>query len=185
MRGGECPLLCCLLIPSHFGKISQREECVLGFQLLHILSITSDFGTEIHQQECGAVNVHSCSFCLSHHILGKYVTSWKTPATIACFAHHADPILLLSISRPMENQQENRHSSTSHCSHRNKGQTESFSKRRFNLYELMQLVKDTFTKIVNDVCSSSNSSWHVENSAHSCLHYSMASWQREVVPDAL
>ncbi|KRY94564.1 hypothetical protein T4C_1580 [Trichinella pseudospiralis] len=30
MRGAECPLLCCLLIPSHFGKISQREECVLG-----------------------------------------------------------------------------------------------------------------------------------------------------------
>ncbi|KRY63640.1 hypothetical protein T4D_11192, partial [Trichinella pseudospiralis] len=49
--------------------------------------------------------------------------------------------------------------------------TETFSKRRFNLYELMQLVKDTFSKIMNDVCSSSNSSWHVENSAHSCLHY--------------
>ncbi|KAL1233785.1 Non-reducing polyketide synthase mapC [Trichinella pseudospiralis] len=107
---------------SHYILGHQREECVLGCQLLHILSITSDFGTEIHQQECGAVNVHSCSFCLSHHILGKYVTSWKTPATIACFAHHADPILLLSISRPMENQRENRHSSTSHCSHRNKGQ---------------------------------------------------------------
>ncbi|KAL1233779.1 Microtubule-associated serine/threonine-protein kinase [Trichinella pseudospiralis] len=102
---------------SHYILGHQREECVLGCQLLHILSITSDFGTEIHQQECGAVNVHSCSFCLSHHILGKYVTSWKTPATIACFAHHADPILLLSISRPMENQRENRHSSTSHCSH--------------------------------------------------------------------
>ncbi|KRY44115.1 hypothetical protein T4D_14282, partial [Trichinella pseudospiralis] len=27
VRGGKCPLLCCLLIPSHFGKMSHQGDC--------------------------------------------------------------------------------------------------------------------------------------------------------------
>ncbi|KRZ41371.1 hypothetical protein T4C_2967 [Trichinella pseudospiralis] len=43
---GESPLMCFLLIPSHFGKIS-------------------------HQGDCGGANICSYTFCLSHDILGR------------------------------------------------------------------------------------------------------------------
>ncbi|KRY80528.1 hypothetical protein T4D_13579 [Trichinella pseudospiralis] len=48
-EGGESPLMCLLLIPSHFGKIS-------------------------HQGDCGGANICSYTFCLSHDILGRGIS---------------------------------------------------------------------------------------------------------------
>ncbi|KRY76275.1 hypothetical protein T4A_2785 [Trichinella pseudospiralis] len=48
-EAGESPLMCLLLIPSHFGKIS-------------------------HQGDCGGANICSYTFCLSHDILGRGIS---------------------------------------------------------------------------------------------------------------
>ncbi|KRY64547.1 hypothetical protein T4D_1136 [Trichinella pseudospiralis] len=55
MRGGESPLLCFLLIPSHFGTTSHKQECGAG--------------------DYGGANIRFGTFCLSHHILGQLVTN--------------------------------------------------------------------------------------------------------------